>query len=96
MLFLMPCRACQVLLFQGAHLLPADCITRAYQVVEAEEEDYGPESLMSAVNLFHCDPKNPITYLAFNKKEMRSMWLQRELRKAAEDQLCWIFPCSLM
>ena len=36
-------------------LLPAstDYITRAIWVVEAEEEDYGPESLMSAVNLFH-------------------------------------------
>ena len=69
-------------------LLPAstDCITRAIQVVEAEEEKYGPESLMSAVDLFHHDPKYPITYLAFNKKEMRRMWLHRELRKAAEDQ----------
>ena len=68
--------------------LPAstDCITRAIWVVEAEAEDYGLESLMSAVDLFHCDPKYPITYLAFNKKEMRSMWLHRELRKAAEDQ----------
>jgi len=54
--------------------------------VEAEEEDYGPESLMSAVDLFHHDPKYPITYLAFNKKEMRSMWLHRELRKAAEER----------
>ena len=38
-----------------------DCITRAIQVVEAEEEGYGPESLMSAVDLSHHDPKNPIT-----------------------------------
>ena len=67
-------------------LLPAstDCITRAIQVVEAEEEEYGPESLMSAVDLFYHDPKYPITYLAFNKKEMRSMWFHRELRKAAD------------
>src|SRR5882724_12341312 len=72
-----------------------DCITRAIQVVEAEEEYYGPESLMSAVDLFHCDPKYPITYLGFNKKEMRSMWLHRELRKAAEDQAMLDFPCSL-
>ena len=71
----------------SSSLLPAstDCIKRAIQVVEAEEEDYGPESLMSAVDPFHRDPKYPITYLAFNRMEMRSMWLHRELRKAAED-----------
>ena len=41
---------------------------------------------MNAVDLFHCDPRYPIAYLAFNKKEMRSMWLHCQLRKAAEDQ----------
>jgi len=61
-------------------------LTRAIQVVEAEEEAYGPESLMNAVDLFHRDPRSPIAYLAFNKKEMRSTWLHCQLRKAAEEK----------
>ena len=61
-------------------------LTRAIQVVEAEQGEHGPESLMDAVDIFHRDPSYAIAYLAFNEKEMRSTWLQHQLRKAAEEK----------
>ena len=61
-------------------------LTRAIQVVEAEEGEYGLESLMNAVDLFHSDPRYPIAYLAFNRQEMRSTWLHCQLSKAAEEK----------
>jgi len=42
------------------------------------------------------DPRYPIAYLAFNKKEMRSMWLHHQLRKAAEDQAFLDYSMFLM
>jgi len=41
---------------------------------------------MDAVELFHCDPRNTIAYLAFSQRQMRSTWLHHQLRKAAEEK----------
>ena len=52
-----------------------ECLTRAIQLVEAEEGRCGLDFVMDAVELFHCDPRNPIAYLAFSQRQMRSTWL---------------------
>jgi len=41
-------------------LASPDHLTRAIQVVEAEEGDYCPESLMNAIDPFHHDPRYSI------------------------------------
>src|SRR5882672_8310598 len=65
--------------------------TRAIQLVEAEEGESGPDSLMEAVELFHRDPGNPIAYLAFSQRQMRSTWLHHQLSKAAEEKAILYF-----
>jgi len=74
-------------------LLPASLehLTRAIQLVEAEEGESGPDSLMEAVELFHRDPRNPIAYLAFSQRQMRSTWLHHQLSKAAEEKAILYF-----
>jgi len=63
----------------AAILTSPECLTKAIQLVEEEEADWGSESLMQAVDLFQHDPRTPIAYLAFTKKELRSMWLHHQL-----------------
>ena len=53
-------------------------MTKAIQIVEEEEGQGGSDLLMQAVELFCSDSRNPIAYLAFSKKEMRSIWLHCE------------------
>ena len=60
-------------------------MTKAIQLVEEEEGWGGSDVLMKAVDLFHSDPRNPIAYLAFSKKEMRSTWLHHELDQVAQN-----------
>ena len=60
-------------------------MTKAIQLVEEEEGQCGSDVLMQAVDLFRSDPRNPIAYLAFSKKEMRSIWLHRELAQVAHN-----------
>jgi len=60
-------------------------LTKAIQLVEEEEGQCGSDVLMQAVDLFHSDPRNPIAYLDFSKKEMRSIWLHRELAQVAHN-----------
>src|SRR5882724_11515533 len=59
-------------------------MTKAIQLVEEEEGQGGSDVLMQAVDLFHSDPRNPIAYLAFSKKEM-SIWLHQVLDKVAHN-----------
>jgi len=63
----------------AAILSSPECLTQAIQLVEVEEADWGSESLMQAVDLFQRDPRTPISYLAFTKRELQSMWLHRQL-----------------
>jgi len=60
-------------------------MTKAIRLVEEEEVQGGADVLMKAVDLFCSDPRNPIAYLAFSKKEMRSTWLHRELDQVAQN-----------
>jgi len=60
-------------------------MTKAIWLVEEEEGQGGSDVLMKAVDLFHSDPRNPIAYLAFSKKEMRSTWLHHELDQVAQN-----------
>jgi len=60
-------------------------MTKAIQLVEEEEGQCGSDVLMQAVDLFRSDPRNPIAYLALSKKEMRSIWLHRELAQVAHN-----------
>ena len=41
--------------------------------MEEEKSQGGSDVLMKAVDIFHSDPRNPIAYLDFSKKEMRSI-----------------------
>src|SRR5882724_5733052 len=58
-------------------------MTKAIQIVEEKEGEGGSDLLMQAVDLFHSDSRNPIAYLAFSKKEMKSIWLHCELDQVA-------------
>jgi len=49
---------------------------------------------MQAMDLFCSDSRNPIAYLAFSKKEMRSIWLHHELDQVA--QKAAIFDFSML
>ena len=63
----------------AAILTSPECLPKAIQLVEVEEADWGSESLMQAVDLFQCDPRTPISYFAFTKRELQSMWLHYPL-----------------
>ena len=69
-------------------------MTKAIQLVEEEEGQGGSDVLMKAVDLFRSDPRIPISYLAFSKKEMRSIWIHRELDQVA--QKAAIFDFSML
>ena len=60
-------------------------MTKAIQIVEEEAGQGGSDLLMQAVDLFRSDPRNPIEYLAFSKKEMRSIWLHHEVYQGAHN-----------
>jgi len=77
-------------------ILPAspEKMTKAIQIVKEEEGEGGSDLLMQAVDLFHSDSRNPIAYLAFSKKEMRSIWLHHELDQVA--QKAAIFDFSML
>jgi len=71
-------------------------MTKAIWLVEEEEGQGGSDVLMKAVDLFHSDPRNPIAYLAFSKKEMRSTWLHHELDQVAQNAAILDFSMLLV
>jgi len=60
-------------------------MTQAIKLVEEEEGQGGSDVLMKAVDLFSGDPRNPIAYLSFSKKEIRSTWLHHEPDQVAQN-----------
>ena len=59
-------------------------MTKVIKLME-EEEGQGGSDVMQAVDLFCSDPRNAIAYLAFSKKEMRSIWIHHELYQVAHN-----------
>jgi len=66
-------------------LTSPECLTKAIKLVEDEEGEMGMESVMLAVDLFQCDCKAPIAYLAFSKMEMRRAWLHCQLAQTTQN-----------
>ena len=62
----------------GFQSLP-ERITRAIQMVEAQEVHLDDQAILQAVGLFRCDPSLATAYLAFGRQGLRSKWLDQEL-----------------
>src|SRR5882724_8907763 len=55
------------------------CMTRAFRLVEDQENLLDDQAILQAVGLFRCDPSLATAYLAFGRQGLRSKWLEQEL-----------------